>query len=45
MMYQIMKDGKPYGKKSQSEVYLDSKLASLKAQYINNEWTIKEVRK
>ena len=44
-MYQIMKNGKPYGKKSESEVYLDSKLASLKAQHINDVWTIKEVRK
>ena len=43
MLYQIYRNGKAYGKKSESEVVLDSKMMELKAIHIEDEWEIRRV--
>lgn len=44
-MYQIYRNSKPYGKKSESETYLYSKLATLRCIHLRDKWEIKEVKK
>lgn len=45
MMYTIYRNGKPYGNPSSSLGFLEYGLSLLKAQHIDDEWEIKEVKK